>query len=298
MTDAAYAIIASNEMRRVQLIAVPYDSGRRGERMGAGPERLLDAGLEGRLAGAGHDVQVHVVAASSDGWPAEIRMAFELARSVSIAVRAAIERGGFPLVLSGNCGPAALGCVAGTRARRVFWFDAHGDFNTPETTVGGFLDGMALAALTGRCWRQLAARIPGFEPVDETEVTLIGARDLDPLEAAALKDSAVARLTVGDVRDRRPVFRAGEDVSDTPAYLHFDLDVLDPSEGAINCYAAPGGLSLFEAEGAVRAIGSDTRIAGAAVTALDPAADPSGRSVAAALAICLAIAAAADSAAR
>ena len=30
----------------IQLLAVPYDSGNRGARMGAGPEKLLDAGLE------------------------------------------------------------------------------------------------------------------------------------------------------------------------------------------------------------------------------------------------------------
>ena len=275
---------------RVQLIAVPYDSGRRGERMGAGPGRLLDAGLDRRLAGAGHDVNVHVIEAFSGGWPAEIRMAFELAGHVALAVRAAMEAGAFPLVLSGNCGPAALGCVAGMRGRRVFWFDAHGDFNTPETTVGGFLDGMALAALTGRCWRQLTARIPGFEPVAERHVTLVGARDLDPLEAAALDASEVTRLTVDDLRAGKP----RPDVPRAPAYLHFDLDVLDPSEGPINCYAAPGGLTVSDAESAVRAVGSAAAIAAAAITALDPAADPSGRSVAAAIAIGLAIVAASD----
>jgi arginase len=278
---------------RVELIAVPYDSGRRGERMGAGPERLLGAGLERQLAGAGHDAQVRLVEAAGGSWPAEIRMAFELARGVAAAVRAALDAGAFPLVLSGNCGPAALGCVAGARARRVVWFDAHGDFNTPETTVGGFLDGMALAALTGRCWRELAGRIPGFEPVEETGVTLAGARDLDPLEAAALKASAIRRLSVADVLAGPAGDVEATGLAGTPAYLHFDLDVLDPSEGPINCYAAPGGLRVSEAEDAVRAIGAGAGIAAAAVTALDPAADPSGRSVSAAITICLAIAAAA-----
>jgi arginase len=276
---------------RIQLIAVPYDSGRRGERMGAGPERLLDAGLERRLAHAGHELQVRVIDVPGGTWPAEIRMGFELAGRVSLAVRAAFDAGAFPLVLSGNCGPAALGCVAGLRGRsRVFWFDAHGDFNTPETTVGGFLDGMALATLTGRCWRQLAAGIPGFEPVEENLVTLIGARDLDPLEAEALESSAIRRFTIADVRARLAGLFTGPDLASTPAYLHFDLDVLDPAEGPINCYAAPGGLSLSDAESAIRATGSAARIDVAAITALDPAADSSGRSAAAAIALCLAIA--------
>src|SRR6187551_1889687 len=160
--------------------------------MGAGPERLIEAGLDTRLAAAGHQVHVQTIEAPADAWRAEIRTTFDLAGAVSRAVSEAIAAGRFPLVLSGNCGPAALGSVAGLgNASAVFWFDAHGDFNTPDTTVGGFLDGMAMATLTGRCWPALAAAIPGFAPVPESSVILLGARDLDPLEAAALDASAV-----------------------------------------------------------------------------------------------------------
>ena len=35
----------------------------------------------------------------------------------------------------------------------VVWFDAHGDFNTPESTIDGYFDGMPLAILTGGAWR-------------------------------------------------------------------------------------------------------------------------------------------------
>ena len=71
----------------------------------------------------------------------------------------------FPLVLAGNCN-AAVGVVAGLGpGAAVLWCDAHADFNTPETTTGGFLDGMGLATVTGRCWTSMAARVPGFVPV-------------------------------------------------------------------------------------------------------------------------------------
>src|SRR6266568_3931238 len=107
----------------------------RGRRMGAGPEHLLRAGLPDRLAGAGHEVHVRVLEAPADSWQAEIRTAFDLARGVAEAVRQARGIGAFPLVLSGNCGPAALGCVAGLGpSTSILWFDTHGDFNTPETT--------------------------------------------------------------------------------------------------------------------------------------------------------------------
>jgi arginase len=275
---------------QVQLIAVPYDSGRRGERMGAGPERLLQAGLVTRLADAGHHVQVRTIEAPADAWRSEIRTTFELAAGVSRAVTEAIGGGRLPLVLSGNCGPAALGCIAGMgNVSSVLWFDAHGDFNTPDTTVGGFLDGMAMATLTGRCWPALAAAIPGFAPVGENSVILLGARDLDPLEAVALNTSAVRLVEPGDLRTGLPDVLTGLGASPGPAYLHLDLDVMDPSEGRINCFAAPGGLSRPDVEWAIGAIAHRVPLGAAALTALDPDADPDGRTLEAALTLGVAI---------
>src|SRR4051812_28700517 len=184
----------------VHLIAVPYDSGRRGECMGAAPGMVMPL-LERRLSDGGHRVQCVTVEAPADAWRAEIRTAFDLARGVARAVRDALDAGAFPLVLSGNCGPAAIGCVAALQnAPAVCWFDAHGDFNTPETTIGGFLDGMALATLTGRCWRELARDVSGFRQVDERSVALIGARDLDPLEAEQLEASQIRQVPPGEFR--------------------------------------------------------------------------------------------------
>jgi arginase len=81
-------------------------------------------------------------------------------------VREAIDKESRVLILSGNCGPAALSAVGtlNPQTTGVVWFDAHGDFNTPNTSASGFLDGMSLAVLTRRCWPALAARFVGFEP--------------------------------------------------------------------------------------------------------------------------------------
>ena len=73
----------------------------------------------------------------------------------------------------------------------VLWLDAHGDYNTPETTTGGFLDGMALAMLTGRCWRAMTAQVPGFEPVAEKRVVMFGTRDLDSAGGELLRSSRI-----------------------------------------------------------------------------------------------------------
>jgi arginase len=276
----------------IALIAVPYDSGRRGERMGAGPLRLLASGLGTRLEEAGHHVMVQTLELPAGTWPAEIAAAFQLAAGVSQAVAGAIAAGAFPLVLSGNCGPAALGCVAALQGRtHVFWFDAHGDFNTPETTTTGFLDGMALAAVTGRCWPTMTRDIPGFAAVPETNVTGIGMRDLDEDEAAALHASSVRRVRVAALRPELSAILSGPAAASATAYLHLDLDVLDPREGRMNSYATPDGVTLADLQWAIAAIVGGTSVRAASITAFDPATDTGARAHESAVTVAMSLAA-------
>jgi arginase len=270
----------------ITLILVPYDTARRSERMGAGPEHLLRAGAVDRLRAAGHRVDVEEVTLADRRMPAEIAAAFELQRGVAAAVQRAAIRGSFPIVLSGNCNMAALGMLAGlaTRDIGVWWLDAHGDFNTPETTVGGFLDGMALAMATGRCWREMLTNLADFAPVPEENVVLLGVRDLDRLEASLLAESPVTVIPPRDARARVPqvVERLRQRVTDV--YLHIDLDVLDPvAHGRANQFAVAGGLTVDDVGWVIELVGGQCRVRGAALTAYDPGCDADDRVCRAAL---------------
>jgi arginase len=270
----------------IELLLVPYDSGRRGERMGAGPEALVAAGLPDALERAGHAVRVTTLELPPGTWPAEIGSAFALARLVAARVEAARAAGAFPIVVAGNC-MSALGVVAALgEGAGVAWLDAHGDFNTPETTVGGFLDGMALATVAGRCWPRLADGVPGFVPVPEERLWLLGARDLDPLEAEALRRSRVRYVRAAAVGERAAAAIVGR--LDTDAvrrlYVHLDLDVLDPAEGRVNAFDAPGGVSLDALCAALRALGGRAPVAALTLSAYDPAYDTDGRAARAAIA--------------
>ena len=265
----------------VELILVPYDSGQRRARMGAGPENLAQGDLPGELARAGHPVVATTMIdlPAGSGSRGEIGSAFSLMAQLAQAVRSARAMRRFPLVLAGNCNPA-VGTVAGLDGgdgTAVVWFDAHGDFNTPETTVTGFLDGMALAMLTGRCWSQLTRRVPGFTAVAESAVRLVGARDLDHLEMEMLAGSAVGLISAADIASDLPSALASIRPHATRAYLHVDLDVLDPSEGCANEFSVPGGLRLDDVIQAIGIVGAALPIEAAALTAYDPAADPPGR---------------------
>lgn len=268
----------------IQLLLVPYDSGHRGVRMGAGPEALLEAGLERTLRDSGHSVHTKVAELSADSWHAEIQTGFELMRMLASAVRQAREAGRFPIVLAGNCN-TAVGTLAGLGpdSTGVAWFDAHGDFNTPETTRSGFLDGTAVAIITGRCWAQLAATIPGFAPVADERVCLIGTRDLDSLESALLDESSVDIIEPKHLRSALPdtLKKIGKHVESI--YVHLDLDVLDSAVAAANSYALAGGLTLEDVEHALSLIARELRIAGITLSAYDPAVDTSDHAARAAI---------------
>jgi arginase len=250
-------------MSDVALIEVPYHLGREHVGLGAGPAPLREA--------IGGDA---VLVERGGEFYNEVSATFMVVRSLAAAVRDAIARGSFPLVLAGNC-TSALGTVAGLGATElgVVWFDAHADFHTPDTSAGGFLDGMALAMLTGSGWQAARSTVAGLRPVLEDRVVLVGARSIDPGE-----DERLARSRVSVVR-RPPVTSALEALRERveDVYVHVDLDVLDPSEGRANGWAEDGGLSLAELGEALDEIASRFRMRAAALTAYDPRCDPEAR---------------------
>jgi arginase len=172
---------------------------------------------------------------------------------------------------------AAVGVMAGLGSGHgVVWLDAHGDFNTPDTTRSTFLDGMAVAVLVGSCWSAAAASVPGFEPVPEASIALIGTRDLDLAERERLRASEVGVLgspaALGDdrLRSQLRALRAHA----RAVYLHVDLDVLDPTDvGPANRFAAAGGLSVDDVRNLVGALKQECEIAAATISAYDPTFD-------------------------
>ena len=280
---------------KIDVIVVPYDSGQRAARLGLGPMSLIENGLLQRLRDEGHDVAVDVIETLVE-YATEATVAFDLARNLAGRVRQARTAGRFPLVLAGNC-MAALGVVAGIRetSTAVVWLDAHGDFNTPETTRTAFLDGMAAAVLAGWCWTAAAGSVPGFKPSAESTMALIGARDLDPGEQALLARSKVTVLAPAAVkeRDRSAAALRALPLSGHSVYLHIDLDVLDPDEvGPANCYAAPGGLTVDDVRHVIDVLARSHGIDAVTLSAYDPDFDRSGAVREAAMAIALALASA------
>jgi arginase len=194
-----------------------------------------------------------------------------LHRGLSDLVYDAVSRGCRPVSLCGDC-CSAVGVLAGLQraglSPTLLWFDAHGDFNTWETTPSGFLGGMPLAMIVGRGDRRLADAT-ALKSLSEHQVILTDARDLDPGEREALDRSAVRVLR--DVRLLEDSMLAG------PLWVHFDTDVIDPAESPAQNYRAPGGPSAAVLAGVFARLASTGRVAAVSVSTWNPALDEDGR---------------------
>jgi arginase len=258
-------------MRPILLIDVPYDCGQFGARMGAGPAFLIERGLPEWLGAAGYAVRRASVRLP-DAFHTEWRALSLMQEQIAALVRQTQASGERALILSGNCAPAAWGVLSArpSNTTAVLWFDAHADFNTPETSPSGFLDGMALAVAVGHCWRACA---PMFQtkPVPEEHVIQVGVRSVDDEERRRLDRSRVHQSAANAV----DVNQALDVISGTVrhAYLHLDLDVVDASELRANQYALNGGPSVEAVAAIIAATGTRVSIDAAALTALDPSID-------------------------
>ena len=201
----------------------------------------------------------------------QLRMA-RLYESLAVMVAEALESGFRPVSIAGDC-CSTIGVAAGLQRAGIefllIWLDAHGDFNTWETTPSGFLGGMPLAMLVGRGEQTMPEGV-GLLSLPEEQILLTDARDLDPAEKTALLESELVRLTNVEDLIRYPL-------PELPIYLHLDVDIIDPSEAPAMNYLAPGGPSAGELQEAFRYLARTEKVRAVSVSAWNPDLDTDGQ---------------------
>jgi arginase len=175
-----------------------------------------------------------------------------------------LAAGRFPVLTASDCSICMTTLAAVVRHApdvQVLWLDAHGDFNTPDTTVSGFLGGMCLAAACGR-WDA------GFEPaLEPARVTMCGVRDLEARERVLVETAGVAVARPSE---------AAEQLRGRRVYVHLDLDVLDP-DILPSQFPAPHGLSDTGLRTLLGELGRASDVVGLEVTAFEAPADAAER---------------------
>ena len=229
------------------IIAVPYHLGRRAVEVGRGPLVIIEA------------LQQPCVMIDGTG----------VAHVNSQLAQAVVSHPQPVIVLAGNCN-SCLGTLSALDDPGIVWFDAHGDFNTPETTISGAFEGMSLAIATGHCHREMMAR-----PVLEENVVLAATRSFDPLEAVRIQASKIEVATLDSLPRAVDLLAARVKT----IYLHLDLDVLDPSLSPGVNFSEPGGISPDQLFDAVEHVIATGKLGAATIANFNPDRDRENRTL-------------------
>lgn len=271
----------------LSIIRVPFDlgAGRKGVRLG--PDAILRAGLERKLRQLGFSFELPepvpvplLSAASAQPTPLKhLNEVVEVNEALALQIKAALDRGSFPLVLGGDHS-VAIGTLAGLsqhyRSLGVIWFDAHSDLNTPDTSPSGNIHGMSLAASLGKGHDRLT-RIGGALPkIQPQHTVIIGARQLDPGEKELIRAEGITCFTMHEV-DRMGIARVMEEAlrlasaGTDGVHVSFDIDSVDPLEAPGTGTPVKGGLSYREAHLALELLHEAGVLVSAEMVEVNPA---------------------------
>ena len=165
------------------------------------------------------------------------------------------------LGLYNNC-ESLMGMLGGLRHSMsppirvgLVWIDAHGDYNTPESTLSGMLGGMPVAIAAGDGLTRMRLQAGMDVPLPKENIVMVAVRDTDPLEQERIERDRIPQISTNDVRtlsdNLHAQMRQLTEKSDI-VYVHVDLDVLDPREVSGHPLTVPDGPTGVELGAAIR----------------------------------------------
>ena len=246
-----------NEEKMTRTLVTPYflDTRDAGYEALAGEKAMLNAGPLDQESG---DIQHRVL---------------PLYENIATFVAETAGRGELPVALNGDC-VMAIPVLAGLQRAGIdpflIWFDAHGDFNTWETTPSGFLGGMPLAMMVGLGEQTIVDGV-GQETLPPEDVILTDGRDLDPGEQELVTGSGINHLV--NIRHLLAF-----PLPDRPLWVHFDADILRLEDLPAVSYPAPGGPSVAELRQVFRHLRETGRLVALSVSLPTPHLDQNNQS--------------------
>jgi arginase len=274
---------------RIGVVKQPFHGGRNVAEHSQNPDYLEDGGIAATLAEAGHQlspIQTAFLTPEEDrDYGVWHRMG--MANGHLSDFVAENERSGLLTVgLLGNCN-SLMGMLAGFQNSGsdgeplrvgLVWIDAHGDFNTPETTLSGMLGGMPVAVSAGLALERLRLESHLEVPIHMEDILMVAVRDTDSEEEELIQEHGLARISTEDIRGLTEAFHHQmERLSENTdiIYVHVDMDVLDPREVSGHGLTVANGPTSQELAAAISEIFSYPKAAGLGIAStpandLDP----------------------------
>ena len=252
----------------ISVLEMPLDLGASRHGSDMGPSAIRLAGLKEKITELGHTIAKF--SCPMEQHPQEYEdVENAKAKSLSIITKACTQLAEkvetaalnkeFPIILGGDHS-IVLGSLAGMSAAckkldkkiGVLYVDAHGDFNTCETSPSGNIHGMCLSGSCGYGIPELTNLYFSGQKIDPKNVCYVGLRDIDPEEKKLMKEAGVTAFTMSHI-DRTGFHHVLEQVKaffkERVDYIHlsFDMDCIDPQFAPGVGIQIPGGLNYREA---------------------------------------------------
>ncbi|MCR3923151.1 MAG: arginase [Firmicutes bacterium] len=274
----------------VDIIGVPMDLGASRRGVDMGPSAIRYAGLDKAICKLNRscvdlgniDVKVRENLNIVDERMKYVDEITRVNNLLATIVQTSIESGRLPLVLGGDHSIATgsiLGCQSAKKKIGVIWLDAHGDFNTNQTTASGNLHGMSLAAATGYGEKNAIGFMERHvDYLDPKNIVIVGARDIDHEEAELIKKAGITVFSMSDI----DIFGMNEIMkralrivaADTFGFhLSFDMDVISPAEAPGVGTQVHGGITYREAHLAMELIAESQKMCSMEFVEVNPVLD-------------------------
>ncbi|HSH02339.1 MAG TPA: arginase [Anaerolineae bacterium] len=277
--------------KKIRILGVPMDLGQNRRGVDMGPSAARYAGLQKRLEELGHVVVDHgnVVVPNREEQVAEgkarrLAAVTNVCQAIYDIGRASIAEDEFPIFLGGDHS-ISIGTIAAVSKQEeplgVIWVDAHGDFNTPDTSPSGNIHGMPVSVLVGDGPDELVNLGHAGAKVYPANIVQIGIRELDVHERLRLQQTGIQVITMRHI-DEWSMARAARQALDRLRHLKrihvsFDMDSLDPAEAPGVGTPVPGGLSYREAHLLMEILGDSNKITSLDIVEINPILDDRNR---------------------
>ena len=273
-------------MRKLTVLELPYNA----TMYAPGPRELDYYKAEGIYQAAGLPVELVTVTYDHQQYPAD-HDTFEahraLGKAISDRAYEALQEGNRLLMTGGDCS-SAVGIAGALRRanpdKRIgfVWLDAHGDLNTPESSLSGMIGGMPFGVCWGNSlpeWREAVGLTPPFL---EEDCILADGRCLDSAEVDMLAQSKVTFLNTEQFQGQAfadAVGRMAEQVD--LIYFHIDADILDGRYVPDHLTIAFDGPSMEEVQAAIDAVMATGKVAAYSVVSVYFPNDKPGKEISA-----------------
>ena len=272
--------------KKISIIGVPMDFGQLHRGVDMGPAAVRYSKLVPRLRSLGltvedrGDIKVPVRdAVEGIGTSDYTKEIAQICQDIYREGKDAISENRFPLFIGGDHS-IAIGTVGGVSHGSpigLLWIDAHGDFNTPETSPSGNIHGMPLSILTGDGDKSLVNIGRDGAKIDPENIVLMGLRDLDEKEKQRLNNSDITVFTMRDIDEQgiSSVLNKAlmKFVHLKKIHLSLDMDALDSVEVPGVGTPVAGGLTYREAHLLMEILSDTGKLASMDLVELNPILD-------------------------